>query len=227
MAYFNYSFILDRYAPNAVGARQSFNQSMAYLVNAEAMLEGDDSNAKNNIMVIVTRIIGLAQMCGISEVGLVDIIEGLSMSYLFETIARAIVAGLRERHPSEVYNIGLGIQGSSENVHKNFAMVANGFKGPREVIGKYAGGRVVLNSIVAKVVVRDFLNQGEEIWCMSGWAAALRRRTAKLKENVATDIHGNQLRRTKLLKVTLSIKRVNGVPLAKIKQVMYCTLLIT
>src|SRR6185312_1580050 len=146
---------------------------MAYLVNAEAMLEGDDSNAKNNIMVIVTRIIGLAQMCGISEVGLVDIIEGLSMSYLFETIARALVAGLRGRHPSEVFNIGLGVRGSLENVHKNFVMVANGFKGPREVIGKYTGGRVVLNSIVAEVVVRDRLNEGEEIWCMSGWAAAL------------------------------------------------------
>jgi hypothetical protein len=227
LAYFNYSFILDRYAPNSAGAKQSFNQSMAYLINAEAALEGDDSNAKNNILVIVTRIIGLAQMCGISEIGLVDIIEGLSMSYLFETIARALVAGIRGRHPSEVYNIGLGIQGSSENAHKNFAIEAKGFKGPREVIGKYTGGRVVLNSIVAEVVVRDLLSEGEEIWCMSGWAEALRRRTAKLKEDVATDIHGNQLRRTKCLKVTLSIKRVNGVPLAKIKQVMYCTLHIT
>ncbi|CAG8485916.1 3320_t:CDS:2 [Paraglomus occultum] len=206
------------YAPNSFGARQSFGQSMSYLVNAEA-LEGDDPNAKNNAMVIVTRIIGLAQMCGISEIGLVDIIEGLSMSCLFETIARALVAGLRGRHPSEVFNIGLGVRGSSENVHKNFAMVANGFKGPREVIGKYTGGRVVLNLIVAEVVVRDRLNEGEEIWCMSGWAETLRRRTAKLKENVATDIHGNQLRRMKWFKVTLSIKRVNGVPLAKIKQI--------
>jgi hypothetical protein len=192
---------------------------MAYLLNAEAALEGDDPNAKNNIMVIVTRIIGLAQMCGISEIGLVDIIEGLSMSNLFETIARALVAGIRGRHPSEVYNIGIGIQGSSENVHKNFAIVANGFKGSREVIGKYINGRVVLNSISADVIVRDPLNEGEEVWCMSGWAEALRRRTAKLKQDVATDIHGNQLRRTKWFKVTLSIKRVNGVPFAKIKQV--------
>ncbi|RHZ75859.1 hypothetical protein Glove_209g171 [Diversispora epigaea] len=207
------------YAPNAVGAKQSFSQSMGYLLNAEAALEGDDPNASDNILVIVTRIIGLAQMCGISEIGLVDIIEGLSMSYLFETIARALVAGMRGRHPSEVYNIGIGIQGSSENVHKNFAMEARGFKGTREVIGKYTGGRVVLNSIVAEVVVRDSLSEGEEIWCISGWAEALRRRAAKLKENVTTDIHGNRLRRTKQFKVTLSIKGINGVPLAKIKQV--------
>lgn len=69
--------------------------------------------------------------------------------------------------------------------------------------------------------MRDQLSEGEEIWCMSGWAEALRRRTAKLKKNVASDVHGNQLRRTKLFKVTLSIKRVNGAPLAKIKEVMY------
>ncbi|CAB4374131.1 unnamed protein product [Rhizophagus irregularis] len=207
------------YAPNNVGAQQSFNQSMAYLVNAEAALEGDDPDAKNNILVIVTRIIGLAQMCGISEIGLKDIMEGLSMSYLFETIARALIAKMRGQHPSDVFNIGLGIQGSSENVHKNFALEAKRFKGPREVIGKYTGGRVVLNSINAEVVVRDPLSEGEKIWCMKGWAETLRRQTAKLKENAATDIHGNQLRRTKLFKVTLSIKRVDGVPLAKIKQV--------
>ncbi|CAG8846519.1 11436_t:CDS:2, partial [Gigaspora margarita] len=68
-------------------------------------------------------------------------------------------------------------------------------------------------------VVRNQLKEGEEIWCMSGWAEALRRRTMKLKEDAARDIHGNLLRCTKRLKVTLSIKRVKGVPLAKIKRV--------
>ncbi|CAG8479278.1 16054_t:CDS:2 [Gigaspora rosea] len=172
------------YAPRANGAKQSLNQSAAYLLNAEAAL-----NDNPDALAIVTRIIGLAQMCGISEIGLVDIVEGLSMSYIFETIARAIVAGMRGRHPSEVYNIGLG-------------------------------DKVVLNSIVAEVVVRNQLKEGEEIWCMSGWAEALRRRTMKLKEDTARDIHGNLLRCTKRLKVTLSIKRVKGVPMAKIKRVM-------
>ncbi|CAG8766172.1 1951_t:CDS:2 [Cetraspora pellucida] len=172
-----------------------------------------------NALMIVTRIIGLAQMCGISEIGLVDIIEGLSMSYIFETIGRLVVATMRGQHPSEVYNIGLGIRGSTENVHKNFAMEAGGFKGPREVIGKYIGGRVTLNSIVAEVVLRNHLNEGEEIWCMSGWAEALRRRTIKLREDASRDIHGNLLRCTNRLKVILSIKRVRGVPLAKIKRV--------
>jgi hypothetical protein len=70
LAYFNYSFILDRYAPNAVGAKKSFNQSMAYLLNAKAALEGDDPN---NILV--------------SEIGLVDIIEGLIYSRRLRTLS--------------------------------------------------------------------------------------------------------------------------------------------
>ncbi|CAG8722524.1 2409_t:CDS:2, partial [Racocetra fulgida] len=202
------------YAPHSSGAKQSLNQSMAYLLNAEAAL-GDSPNA----LIIVTRIIGLAQICGISEIGLVDIMEGLSMSFIFETIGRVVVAGMRGQHPSEVYNIGLGIRGSSENVHKNFVTEAGGFKGQREVIGKYTGGRVTLNSIVAEVVMRNQLYEGEEIWCMSGWAEALRRRTIKLKEDTAIDIHGNLLRCKNRLKVTLSIKKVRGVPMAKIKRV--------
>ncbi|CAG8813371.1 7066_t:CDS:1, partial [Racocetra fulgida] len=84
-------------------------------------------------LMIATRIIGLAQMCGIPEIGLLDIIEGLSKSYIFETTGRTIVAGMRGRHSSEVYNIGLGIRGSLENVHKNFMIEAGGFKGSREV----------------------------------------------------------------------------------------------
>ncbi|CAG8497219.1 26316_t:CDS:2 [Racocetra persica] len=170
------------YASRSSDAKQPLNQSMGYLLNAEAALD-----ANLHALMIATRIIGLAQMCGIPEIGLLDIIEGLSKSYIFETTGRAIVAGMRGRHSSEVYNIGLGIRGSSENVHKNFMIKAGGFKGSREVIGKYTGGKVVLNSIVAK--------------------------------DTAMDIHGNQLRCTNQLKVTLSIKRVAGVPLAKVKRI--------
>jgi hypothetical protein len=215
-----------RYRPKGVGPKQSLNQALAYLMNAEAAL--DNSKAGSNVddkdipMAIVTRAIGLAQLCGIEEIGLVDIIEGLSMSFMFETIARHMVASIRGLHGSQVYNISLHMKGSSENVPTEFAVRAKSFIGPKEIVGRWTAAGVMLDGINVSVVARPEVNmpkEGEEIWCMSGWAEALRRQTTKASDIVGMDIHGSRLECNKRSVVKLSLKRVDGILMIKIKQV--------
>lgn len=195
-------------------------------MSAEAALDnskaGGNAEGGDSSMAIVTRAIGLAQLCGIEEIGLVDIMEGLSMSFVFETIARHMVASVRGVHASQVYNVGLHINGSSENVATQFAVKAKSFIGPREVIGKWTATGAALDGIKVKVVARPEINmpkEGEEIWCMSGWAEALRMHTAKADEMAGTDVHGSQLLCDKKSVVKLSLKRVDGILMVKIKQV--------
>ncbi|XP_006457015.1 hypothetical protein AGABI2DRAFT_181401 [Agaricus bisporus var. bisporus H97] len=214
------------YHPSGVGAKQSLNQATVYFMSAEAALDnskaGGNAEGGDSSMAIVTRAIGLAQLCGIEEIGLVDIMEGLSMSFVFETIARHMVASVRGVHASQVYNVGLHINGSSENVATQFAVKAKNFIGPREVIGKWTATGAALDGIKVKVVARPEINmpkEGEEIWCMSGWAEALRMHTAKADEMAGTDVHGSQLLCDKKSVVKLSLKRVDGILMVKIKQV--------
>ena len=102
-------------------ARLSFVHMGAIALQNAFIAEGQrrERGEAPAVVPVLERVISLVGMCGITEITLGDITTILGKAPIFETVARARIAKLRDSHASHVFNIML-FRGSTESTAKGF-----------------------------------------------------------------------------------------------------------
>lgn len=184
----------------------------------------------------VPRLVGLAQLCGVEAVNLSDLAELAVHAPFYEKLARAHVALLiRNVDVSRITNLSLGNivnnapLGSTQNVRSGFAEASPKFTGRMVAIGTVQGGKPVivypkpmeqLYGVSWQIASKAQAKEGEQIFMLDGWAAAVAMRPELTPERAArtrpgfrvvrSDVHGSPLyNHTKITKITFRVKRVS------------------
>ncbi|GFF27699.1 hypothetical protein IFM61606_10006 [Aspergillus udagawae] len=137
---------------------------------------------------LIARILGLAQFCGLGEVSLADLIELMAHACYYERVARRYIAAMLGVHYTVFTGYALAdsfngqLLGSLENPFENFAELAANFYHSLVQIGVVEYGKPRLTraedmpNIKFKIDRGAGPKHGEPIYMISGWAEALLRR---------------------------------------------------
>jgi hypothetical protein len=182
----------------------------------------------------IPRLLCLAQLCGIDQVNLVDLLELALHAPYYEKIARGFVAAMIGNiDKSVISNLAFGNivngrpVGSTQNVESNFAAVAPTMTGRMVQIGFIQNKKLVvtypksldeLEAVGVKFSIPGASNvqEGEPVYMLSGWAEAMAFRpvhppgTNLLSADqrlIRYDVHGSPLYHTSS-QFSVTIKRV-------------------
>ncbi|KAH8691548.1 hypothetical protein BGW36DRAFT_465274 [Talaromyces proteolyticus] len=134
---------------------------------------------------LLARVLGLAQFCGIGEVSLPDLMELMVHSCYYEKVARRYIAAALGVHHTVFAGFALecGLPesrvGSLQNPMENFAEVAASFENELVPIGVIERRKAKItrsNELVHvqfKIDSSTAVVEGETIYMISGWAEAL------------------------------------------------------
>lgn len=184
----------------------------------------------------VPRLVALAQLCGVEAINLSDLAELAVHAPFYEKLARAHVALLIGNiDVSRITNLSLGNivnsapLGSTQNVEFGFAEAAPKFKGRMVAIGTVHEGKPVivypkpmeqLFGVSWKMDSKAQAKEGEQIFMLDGWAAAMAMRPGPTPERAArtqpglrvvrSDVQGSPLYNyTEITEITIRVKRVS------------------
>jgi hypothetical protein len=192
------------------------------------------------IVPVLGKVLGLVAICGITEIGLGEIIEILGKGPIFETVARSRLSKLRNAHASEVLNTIL-FKGSTGSAAKGFGELAIRFTGERVVVGHVKAARKSefsqeYASFKCQLVGPEDKKHasGTPVYMMAGWARLIKQREELEREHSTLtqmahihapvkekDVHGNAyMSAGKLRKIEFRVKELaDGTLMAKPKEV--------